>query len=403
MQINKIAISNILGINEMEFKAGKYIEISGKNGVGKTSIIEAIKAAIGHGANNATLLRNGAKEGEVVLEFDNGDILKQTISDKSDIKMTDCNGKKIKNVPTLLKQLTDILSVNPIQFLTAAPKDRAKYLLEALNINVEDKELESNLIGYAKEICKELSKQNFEDGLVKISEYRDKIYKERTGVNRDFKTKEITINQLEETIQGFDIVPGIVESEIEDLEAKQKERLAKRETALQQLQERFQAEKDNLIAKFDSYYNPAEQELATLREKLKTIGAINNTTQLVNQNRVEADELSEKADDLTKSIEALDKLKLSKLNNLPIKGLEVQGTEIFKDGVLFDRLNTAEQMKLAIEVAKLRAGELGIICVDGLERFDNDTYEVFKNTMLETNLQAIITRVSNDELQVKSE
>lgn len=74
--------------------------------------------------------------------------------------------------------------------------------------------------------------------------------------------------------------------------------------------------------------------------------------------------------------------------------------QILVNKIPFDRLNTAQQIQIAIEVAKLRAGELNIVCLDGLERFDSDTYNEFKEQIIKSGLQAIITKVSDEELKV---
>ena len=46
MKVAKINIKSILGIDEMEIKPGKITLVEGRNGAGKTSILEAIKAAL---------------------------------------------------------------------------------------------------------------------------------------------------------------------------------------------------------------------------------------------------------------------------------------------------------------------------------------------------------------------
>jgi len=99
----------------------------------------------------------------------------------------------------------------------------------------------------------------------------------------------------------------------------------------------------------------------------------------------------------------LDTLKESLLKELPIQGLEIRDGEIYCKNIVFDKLNTAEQVKIAVEVAKLRANELGIICVDGIERLDKDTFDVFKNKAIESGLQMIVTRVGDSELNISTE
>ncbi|MCQ4574556.1 MAG: ATP-binding protein, partial [Candidatus Brocadiales bacterium] len=71
MKVAAIKIHNILGIESLEIKPNSMTFIEGENGAGKTSVLEAIKAII-HGGHDATLLRNGADKGEIVLVLDNG-------------------------------------------------------------------------------------------------------------------------------------------------------------------------------------------------------------------------------------------------------------------------------------------------------------------------------------------
>ena len=83
MKVNKITISNILGLESYEIKPGQFTAITGANGQGKTSALDAIKAAVG-GGHDATLLRNGATEGRIVLELDDGSsIVKRVTAAKS--------------------------------------------------------------------------------------------------------------------------------------------------------------------------------------------------------------------------------------------------------------------------------------------------------------------------------
>jgi len=135
-----------------------------------------------------------------------------------------------------------------------------------------------------------------------------------------------------------------------------------------------------------------------LRENQKNIGAYLNQKELINQFTNEAKLLDKQAQLLSKSLKEIDSLKNTMITQIPITGLTVIDGELFRNGILFDRLNTAQQIEIAIEVAKLRAGELGFVCVDGLEKFDKETFEIFKEEALKSGLQFIITKVNNEEL-----
>ncbi|HEU4589872.1 MAG TPA: hypothetical protein VFS13_03100, partial [Steroidobacteraceae bacterium] len=115
----------------------------------------------------------------------------------------------------------------------------------------------------------------------------------------------------------------------------------------------------------------------------------------------ELEELKQDSQARTEALEALDAYKAELLASLPIPGLEVIEGKLFRHGIPFDRLNTQQQVEIAVEIAKLRAGELGLICVDGLELLDPEHYEAFRESAKESGLQLIVSRVSDGPLAVQ--
>ena len=62
MKTTKIRIKNLFGISETELD-GKSIEITGTNGTGKTSVIDAIKYALTNGSDRDYIIKQGESEG----------------------------------------------------------------------------------------------------------------------------------------------------------------------------------------------------------------------------------------------------------------------------------------------------------------------------------------------------
>ena len=71
MKTTKIKIRNLFGISEKELD-GKSIEITGTNGVGKTSVIDAVRYALTNSSNRDYILKKGENEGEILIETDTG-------------------------------------------------------------------------------------------------------------------------------------------------------------------------------------------------------------------------------------------------------------------------------------------------------------------------------------------
>lgn len=432
MRIQKIKIANLLGIEELEFDPGNFTIIEGRNGTGKTSILESIKHAL-NGGHDAKLLRNGAERGEIVLILDDGVQLTKTVTpSKSDIKIYDNEGNKINKPQTYIDKLIDMLSVNPIQFLTADKKNRVNYLLEAIPMQLTKEHLENSLNGMSGRVRDDLNGH----ALDVISRIYKQFYDERTGVNRALKEKTATMSQLQESISDFTYSPEELQIKIQSLENKKGEMEGKKSMFLEQAlnlrmkkldseEERLQAEmnrlreeyennkqsiyawfedqKSDIHNKFEEKYLPLISELSVLLERQKQYNSQKKARELVEQFHQECSFLKEETEKLSSALISLDKLKANLLKNLPIADLEIKDGEIYCKDVIFDKLNTAEQVKIAVEVAKIRASELGIICVDGIERLDKETFNEFKSKAIDSGLQMIVTKVGETDLNIQTE
>lgn len=440
MKIAHIRINNILGLEEFEMSPGGTLtEISGDNGLGKTSILEAIKAAT-QGGHDATLLRKGADKGEIVLVLDDGtELHKKVTADKSSLDLIK-DGKKVPRPSDTIKGLTDLLSVNPVDFLTAPKKDRVKVLLEAMPIEVDPARL--------TEITSiPLDLQPGTHGLAMIEAVHKMVFEDRTGTNRAVKEKESTINQLGLAMPE---VPGGIEGDedallqqIETLRAARDAETTRIDTKLTGMRkdssDKVQAIKADAQARIDAIkaecqaavdaevaaMNQTEGTAGRVRQKAldtftEQAGPINETLAAIRTNRnafakreqtkatisqmeAELEDLRADAARQTKALDDLDAYRSELLASLPIPGLEVKDGEVFRDGVPFDRLNTAQQVDIAIEIAKLRAGDLAICCVDRFEALSPDTLAAFRERAAASNLQLIVTRVDRGELTIQTQ
>lgn len=433
MQISHIKISSLLGIDELELSPKGFTQISGPNGAGKTSILEAIKAATGSG-HDATLLRKGAEKGEVVLVLDDGMEISKTVTASGSTTSVKRDGKKQPRPAETIKALTDSLSVNPVDFLLAPKKDRVKALLEAMPIEADTDHL-------AKISGIEIKATPGLHALHVINQVHQQVYDERTGTNRAVKEKQNTIAQLgaavppapagvegdeseleerlTEAATARDVTLGKISTKLEGLRKKARDdtdavraetqRLIDEAKAagqskvdainaeLAEQERKAAAAREKAQATHTEAAAPLNQQLATIRNDREAAGRRKQTLETIENLRTELGSLKEDAERQTAALTAIEQYKSDLLASLPIPGLEVKDGEIFRDGVPFDRLNTAQQVDVAVEIAKLRAADLGVICVDRIECLDAASLEAFKESALASGLQLFVTRVSEDD------
>lgn len=418
MQIQKINIRSVLGIEEFELFPGKINKISGKNGRGKTSIIEALKIALG-GGNDAELIHSGDEEGEIVIILDNNMHIKRRIrgSKRGVLEFHDSDGREINAPQQELNKLYDAIAVNPIEFINVKDKERVELLLEALPVELNLTEVlslivsETELMGLPVEDRNELQ-EIYDNQYSNALEFIDQIIKElsdeRKYLRRSLDEAKSTIRPLSETLVELDIDEVETKNRIQEIEAtlekganKYEDSLAEINTnynrELELLNENYQSKKEHLRNKYDEAKSTYKEELTILKSNLDSVAGLLKTKEELERQKARAKELEVSWQSNQDSITNLRDYKSRLLQSLPIKGLELDNGIIYKNAIPYSKLNKAQQLEIAIEVAKLRTKDIGIICVDGIEILDSESQEILFEKFKQSGLQFFLTEVTEDE------
>ena len=435
MKVSKIEIANILGLELLEFEPGSVTVVSGANGTGKTSTLEAIKLAMG-GAADATLLRQGETEGRVVLVMEDGSRISRKVYQSKVGPLTvdhPAYGKVPKPAGFLAERL-DTLSFNPIEFLTASEARQVEWLLEVLPVQVTDADLKAAGL--------ELLPPPARNGLDRIEAAHKGVYDERTGINRAVKEKRGTVTQLRESLPAEEpdaIDLGALIRQRDSLQVAREAALTKTKRNTQVLlddsREKAQKEIDRIRAEaqrqvdaingasakkaqaiqdegqtaqaaVNDDYAPQLEELAgeigAAEAVSKQAAQIEKTREMVATMEAEAKALEGESAARTVTMAALEALKERALAKLPIKGLEVKEGAIYVGTIPLRRLNRAKQVQLALNIAKLRAGDIPLVLVDGLECLDAETFKAFEAAAAKSGLQLLCSRVTEGPLTVRA-
>lgn len=430
MKLKHVTIRNILGIEELETDLGHVTEIVGRNGSGKSSVIEAIKYALG-GGTDATLIRKGAKEGEVVLLLDDGTTVgKKATGDKDSPKVRRPDVGMITAGQTYLNKLHDILRRNPVELLTADAAKRGQYLLEATPMEITRKQIEET-VGKAvdaNELLRDVPMDKH--ALVIIGRVQKSIFDERTGINREAKSSRTTAEKLAMSLPED-------EMSAEDLAAEKTAASADREMIIdngakragdidgglvdrrRSLGQQREARLDEIRAEYAELITAEEEkgsaakqaireeigpkaeelraQVAALDERIKSSAEHANTRSVIAGMEREASEKEAASEKLTTALARLEDLKRKLSGDLPL-GLELgEDGDIYRDGIPFSRLNKAQQVDVAMRLSMIRAGELQFVCVDGLEALDGDTYGALLAWSAENDIQILGTRVATGQ------
>lgn len=456
MNITQITIKNILGIKQLEIKPGMVTEIAGRNGAGKTSVLGAIRAALGAGDfPSAQLIHQGSETGEIVIVLDDGTTVTRRVKpDGTDVKVTDAEGNKFAKPQSVLDSLYAVTQVNPMRLLQTDKKsrdERTRVVLESLPLEISREKILELTPSLASQVANiDIARH----GLAVLDDIEKRVFERRTDVNRDFKKVASSILTMKEALPPVGEVVDPV-ARLNELREKKAALDAKRESYLTEFEATRREARENAINKYEEQMREAESaraeavrianeayeharlasteikdrtlqeaeatyerqrgekqtayedrmtpitaELGRLEEQSRNQASIDAQRAILAQMEAESLELATTSDKLTAEIEAVRAHRKKSTATFPIQGLAINDGEVWYQDLAFDQLNTAKRIELAVALAAHKAGQLGVICVDGCESLDAKTFSVLEETCSKANLQMICTRVTDAPLSV---
>lgn len=398
VKINSLAIENVKRVKavQMELAQNGLTVIGGRNGQGKTSVLDAIAWALGGDKFKPS---NAARDSstlppEIHIELSNGLIVERK-GVKSALKVIDPSGEKAGQ--KLLDSFIEKLALDLPKFMGMNSKDKANTLLQIIGIGDELAELD------AKEAQR---------------------YNRRLEIGRIAKTKRSYADELEyypdaptEPVSASDLIKQQQEILAQNGENQRKrEQLAKmteeHETITLQIAqlkaslEEAQTKQESLLADIETAQKTVAELVDESTEELETnIAQVDDINRKVRANQekgkaqAEAEELSAEYNGLTAEIEAVKEAKNELLNkaDLPLPELGVKDGELIYKGQQWDGMSGAEQLMVATAIIRKLNPECGFVLMDKLEQMDQETLKEFSEWLTNEGLQVIATRVGTDD------
>lgn len=391
VKINELLIENVKRVKAVQFEpsADGLTIIGGRNGQGKTSVLDAIAWALG--GNNykpSVPERDGALvPPNLHIELSNGLIVERK-GKNSTLKVTDPNGNK--SGQQLLNEFVSTLALDLPKFINGSDKDKADSLLKILGIG---------------------------DVLSQLDTKENQLYAQRTEVGRIADRKKKAADEMpmypnvpKEPVSATELIKQQQEILARNGENEQKRQNAARyERMLANAQIAFdeakaalqKAEQDCLTAR-KSAEDLHDESTAELEKNLAEIEALNikiraNSTKEAAE--IEANNLQQEYDGLTEQIESVreERSKLLDSAELPLPGLSVKDGKLIYNNMPWDGMSGSDQLKVATAIVRKLNPQCGFVLMDKLEQMDLETLQEFGAWLKQEGLQVIATRVSTGD------
>lgn len=197
MHTSKIIIKSLFGITEQEI-GGNSIEITGRKGAGKTSVIDAIRFALTNSSSRDWIIKNGESEGEIIVETDSGlSIDRKARSNKADFVSVKDNGNKVTKPETFLKTIITPLQLNPVEFTQMSKDEQNRAILDLIDFSWD--------LNWIKEQFGEIPQGvNYEQNILQvlndIQADNGVYFQSRQDINREIRNKRAFIDDIAKDI-----------------------------------------------------------------------------------------------------------------------------------------------------------------------------------------------------------
>lgn len=375
MVITKLQVSNFMKVKALEITPdGNAVVITGKNGAGKSSVLNSFFAALQNAEAAKVIehpIRHGESKASVTVELGDLVVTRTWTEAGTYLKVESKDGASYKSPQTMLDKLVGRLSFDPLEFAAQPEKEQLRILMELVPLPKKPSEFETE---------------------------KQKLFEERTIVNRDLKTAQAKLTGFpalpadlpEEEVGAASIVAKIQDADRQNadrlrIDAKRTDSTRRHKANAPKIEDlrsqltKLEAEQVELAEAIDE----ANCEL-TSRQHIDTSGFSKELADLEQTNRLvragkekrqrekEVAELAATSEALTAKLDQIDQDKRTMLAAapMPVKGLSFDESGIYFNGVPFSQCSASERLRVSLGILIRLNPKLKVV------RFMNDSFHL---------------------------
>ncbi len=392
MRIISLTAENVKRLRAVDITPDGHVQvITGKNGAGKTSVLDAIWLALGGGpAAKGTVrpIRDGETKASVRLDLGDLVVTRTWTESGTTLKVESADGAKFSSPQKMLDDLVGRLSFDPLAFTQLPAKAQRDALLSLVDLPFDPADLDRR---------------------------RERLFDERTEIGRvgvslkgrldglppvDAPDKEVSsasvlaeLRAAQDANREREQIIGAAESAQSAWEQEQllfEEAKARLEAARTHMQAAWIAVKDI----------PAEVDAVEIEQRLASVDEVNAAVRAKRERRQVMDEHSrvrKEYEAKTETIAALDQEKADGLAaaTFPIEGLGFDTDGVTYQGVPFSQASAAEQIRVSLAMAMALNPKLRVIRILDGSLLDSDNLALVTAAAIAQDYQVWIERVTD--------
>jgi len=411
VRITGLEIENVKRVSAVHLEPAEtgLTVIGGDNRQGKTSVLDAIMAALGgEKFTPSRAVRDGSDKGQVTVTLSNGLVVNRSFTGKgSYLKISDPAGSKGGQM--LLNEFVSEFALSLGKFIGASDKEKTKTLLQIIGVDLTPFEEKHKRLYSEREGVGRL--RDRAKGHAESMPYNDAVGTEMltpSDIMAELESKVATNarnRDIRQRAEAYRANMARQESRIKDAALAVSELEKRLEEAKAELGERM-ATLDRMQAEVDTASKAAaavqDEDVTAIKDRL---AQIEDTNAEVRKNLerekalAEAEGYADEYRALSRQIEANQAEERALLDgaSMPLPGLSVEAGVLTFDAAAWDCMAGADQLRVATAIVRKLKPACGFVLIDRLEQMDMATLREFGAWLREEGLQAITTRVSRGD------
>lgn len=403
MKIIKLSSRNVKRLSAVEITPeGALVVIGGKNGAGKSSVLDSIMYALAGGDSLPKMpVRRGEEKAKVRLDL--GDFVVSrsfTAAGGTSLAITGRDGIKYSSPQALLDGLTGKLTFDPLEFSRQRPAVQADTLRALVGLDLKA-----------------------------MDEREGRLVDERKAANRALQSAEAALRILPEPEEGQSRTPQSVQAVLNEMQE-----ATKKNQANAKLRQDIQQSERNILH-FCNQIDDLTLEIERLKKKVSGLEAdkgseekrlqtfmglaitqgkdIDLTPIQARSQTIEADNAhvarAQRYDEAVKAVEEARKAperleaelervrsarsKAIRAAKFPIEGLSLDATGVSMNGIPFDQCSSAEQLKVSVAIGLALNPKLKVLLIRDGSLLDESNLALVAEMAAKAEAQVWVERV----------
>ena len=395
-KIIRLTAENFMRLKAISISpSGDMVYITGANGEGKSSILNAICAALNWRDVSGQIpepIHQGEKKAVVSLDLGDMTITRTWTPSGTQLKVESKDGAVFKSPQAMLDEFFSRIGFDPLEFIRMQPRDQRQTLMDLLGIDFSEFEIQKERL---------LKEKNITDSKVKSLEMQ---VSELPQVPEDTSDDEISAGDLIQQIQE-------AQNHLSDFNVKKQEMnttfqlIQIEQERIRELEERIKICREN-IQNFDVKYVSLKTytdafvppDIESLKSKLSSIESNNQNIRIKKQHSDLSTRLRDAEADLDciiKQIQDIDQDKRDTLESakFPVKGLSFDESGVLFNGVSLKQASSAEQIRVSLAIGIAMNPSLKVLLIRDGSLLDSKSRELVADMAAEHGMQVWIEAV----------